>query len=306
MKVLFIVGKERSLARSFAVGLMESQHEVKGFTGWDLPALVDPGTPHVPFGEMFEAIADYQPDVVVNAYEQVNINEAQTTPHKALHVNAVAAGFVALACRLQGVRLLHLSSPQVFPGTRAQPGPYFPWDEPYPINTYGMSKLIGERAVQAYAKPGMSAVVRLGYLFGMDVDSVPHQVVRNYSQVTTYVDNYNLGTPTYLPYAVNRLVRFCEGWGKIDKGGDVPVHIGPRENPITWYEFLARRFPLDEPGVVGILPVSQEKDFQKGWRQTDLPRFGGLEPTLETPGYDRSLEAFRLEWSEWSGRNRKG
>jgi dTDP-4-dehydrorhamnose reductase len=79
------------------------------------------------------------------------------------------AGSAALNVRLpellarHGVRLIHLSSEQVFDGTQSTP--YTVNDIARPLNLYGEQKLAGEQAVLAIA-PMRSAVVRLPLLTG--------------------------------------------------------------------------------------------------------------------------------------------
>jgi dTDP-4-dehydrorhamnose reductase len=72
-----------------------------------------------------------------------------------------AAGELARAGAAVGAALVHVSTDQVFDGSR---GGWTEADEPHPLHVYGETKLAGERAVAA-AYPG-AAIVRPGLITG--------------------------------------------------------------------------------------------------------------------------------------------
>ena len=96
-------------------------------------------------------------DVVLNAAAWTDVDGAETAEDTATAVNGHAARILAEAA---GVRLLHISTDYVFDG--AATVPYAEDAEPAPINAYGRSKLVGERAVLAAG----GYVVRTAWLYG--------------------------------------------------------------------------------------------------------------------------------------------
>src|SRR5579875_3892664 len=77
------------------------------------------------------AVADAEPQVVLNsaAYNQVDIAEKQ--PLEALQANALAVRNLAMACRQSGAQLVHYSTDYVFDGKKASP--YVETDMPHPL-----------------------------------------------------------------------------------------------------------------------------------------------------------------------------
>src|SRR5882672_3218186 len=112
-------------------------------------------------GAAARLVDELAPDAVLHAAAMADIAPCAADPALARRVNAEAPAELAAACARRGARLLHVSTDQVFDGSR--PG----WreeDQPAPLHEYGASKLAGERGVLA-ACPG-TLVVRTALLTG--------------------------------------------------------------------------------------------------------------------------------------------
>ena len=98
-------------------------------------------------GIVKETIRSYQPDVIVNASAYTAVDQAESEPEKAFHVNGEIPGLLAEeAARLKAL-LIHYSTDYVFDGSKATP--YLETDAPNPLGVYGKSKLAGEEAIRA-------------------------------------------------------------------------------------------------------------------------------------------------------------
>lgn len=93
------------------------------------------------------AIREASPDIIVNAAGYTAVDKAESEPDLAMQVNAVAPGIMAEETKRLNALLVHYSTDYVFDGIHAMP--YTEEDEPNPLNTYGKSKLEGERAIAA-------------------------------------------------------------------------------------------------------------------------------------------------------------
>ena len=80
---------------------------------------------------------------VVNCAACTNVEKAESEIELAYKVNAEAVGRLGHLARQAGIWVLHISTDFVFDGTLARP--YVESDATNPINTYGRSKLAGER-----------------------------------------------------------------------------------------------------------------------------------------------------------------
>jgi dTDP-4-dehydrorhamnose reductase len=105
------------------------------------------------------------PDVVVNCAAMTDVDGCEKNPPCAYEINYIGAQHVAAACEAQGAFLVHISTDYVF-GGNYQGRPYQEWDEPSPINVYGRSKLLGERAVQTHCP--QHAIVRTAWLYSKE------------------------------------------------------------------------------------------------------------------------------------------
>ncbi len=85
---------------------------------------------------------------IINAGAYTRVDDAENEDSGTLlRVNAVAPGELAHWCERHGIPLVHFSTDYVFDGHGSSP-----WkedDTPAPLNAYGMSKLVGERAITA-------------------------------------------------------------------------------------------------------------------------------------------------------------
>ncbi|MBQ4796804.1 sugar nucleotide-binding protein, partial [Pectobacterium versatile] len=93
------------------------------------------------------AIAAYPPDVIVNAAAYTAVDKAENEPEQAALVNKSGPENLALAAKLVGARLVHVSTDYVFDGKATVP--YVETDPTNPLGVYGQTKLDGERAVMA-------------------------------------------------------------------------------------------------------------------------------------------------------------
>lgn len=117
-------------------------------------------------GEGAELIHGLRPDAVVNAAAIADPGACETAPDLSQRLNVEFPAELALAAAQAGVRLLHLSSEQVFDGEHA---PYAETDPARPLNLYGRQKLASEQRVLGAAPT--AAVVRIPLLLGNSLTS---------------------------------------------------------------------------------------------------------------------------------------
>lgn len=102
-----------------------------------------------------------RPDALVNLVALADVDRCEREPELAWQLNADSVRYIAGACAERGVSLLHVSTDYVFDGTKNTP--YVESDATRPIQTYGKSKLQGERNALDIAP--RAAVVRTSWLF---------------------------------------------------------------------------------------------------------------------------------------------
>src|SRR5450755_3915011 len=194
-----------------------------------------------------QAVANTDPQVVVNAaaYNQVDIAERE--PLTAYQTNALAVRNLALACRQTGARLVHYSTDYVFDGTKGSP--YVETDETHPLGAYAVSKLAGEIYAQAYLSDPL--IIRTSGVFGPGGMFTPRgnfvevmlRMAKAHHPIRVVHDH--VASPTYAPAMAERTIDMVER-----KMSGV-YHLGGGE-AVSWYDYAKLIFEL-----AGLSPALQ-------------------------------------------------
>jgi dTDP-4-dehydrorhamnose reductase len=161
-------------------------------------------------------IAAVRPDLIVNAAAYTNVDSAETEPALAIKVNTLAPKIIAQAAHSTGALLIHYSTDYVFSGALKRP--YREDDEPDPINTYGRTKLAGEREIAAAGAPHI--VLRTSWLFakgGRNFFSNIIKLAREQEELKVVDDQ--IGIPNWSRSVANATTRVIE-W-LISRGGTI-------------------------------------------------------------------------------------
>lgn len=123
-----------------------------------------------------------RPDTVIHSAAWTDVDGCARDPTRAMRRNAEAVGELADSCAGKGVRLVVMSTNEVFDGQRTDGLGYAESDPPHPINPYGESKLAGERMAQdAFDRAGRSddlLIVRTAWLFGPPGNDFPSKILK--------------------------------------------------------------------------------------------------------------------------------
>jgi dTDP-4-dehydrorhamnose reductase len=93
------------------------------------------------FNSLINALATVKPEVVVNCIGIVKQSHLAADPVMSISINALLPHRLAIACRLAGIRLIHMSTDCVFDGVR---GNYREEDPANALDIYGRTKALGE------------------------------------------------------------------------------------------------------------------------------------------------------------------
>ena len=150
---------------------------------------------------------DIRPDVVIHTAALTDPETCERDRAKAHRVNVVGAWNVARAVARSKSEMVLLSTAYVFDGEKL--GPYREYDEAQPINTYGVSKLSGERA----ARQALDRlyVVRSGWVYSRwNRGFVTRLLTRDGGgSVARYVGG-QVGNPTFAGDLAAAIIRLIE------------------------------------------------------------------------------------------------
>lgn len=185
-----------------------------------------------------------RPRWAVHCAAAVEVDACEADPETAYRLNRDMAGHVAMAARAAGARLVHISTDAVFSGER---GGYSEDDEPHPVNTYGSSKLDGERV--ALSECPEALVVRTN-IFGwnarpkLSLSEWFLQRLRRGERCTGFTD------VSFSPIAVTELARLLLELVPTPVSG--VLHVAGGET-VSKYEFglrIAEAFQLSPAAIV--------------------------------------------------------
>jgi dTDP-4-dehydrorhamnose reductase len=151
-------------------------------------------------------------DMVVNCAAYTNVDGAESQTKTAYQVNAEAVGRLGETACKAGKWVLHISTDFVFDGCGDKP--YVETDKPNPINTYGETKLAGERLLAD--SDCEHCIVRVQWTYGTAGNNfVTKLIQRAKSQDKLKVVNDQTGSPTATVEAAKAI---CELLRKKPKG----------------------------------------------------------------------------------------
>ncbi len=151
MKIL-VTGANGLLGQSLIKQLLEKKYEVIGtgrgpgrlimamFEGYSYEELDITDGPAV---EAF--ILDKKPELIVHAAAMTQVDECELKKQDCYNVNVTATRFIIDAAKAINAKFVYVSTDFIFDGSS---GPYKETDEPGPVNYYGSTKWVAEKAVE--------------------------------------------------------------------------------------------------------------------------------------------------------------
>lgn len=159
------------------------------------------------------ALAEYQPNVIINAAAYTAVDKAESDAQNADAINHLAVKNLAQAVaewnktQQQAIYLLHVSTDFVFDGQQSTP--YAPTDTTNPQGVYGASKLAGEKAIQAYCPS--AGIVRTSWLYSVYGNNFVKTMLRLMAERDALgVVVEQVGSPTWTRTLAETLWQFAE------------------------------------------------------------------------------------------------
>lgn len=229
--------------------------------------------------------------VVVNCTGLTDVDVCEQQQLHALRMNAYVPAIMSMHCQMVDCPFVHVSTDQVFGESVPQPYLRHTTDDPFsddstPVNTYGQTKLWGEKHVRLYPK---STIVRVQWLYGPGkrtwIDKVarwllqgqPVKAVMDYHGVPTACEDVAISLGHYL--ATGQLQRV--------------LHLVNSGDAISRYDlarFVAHRVGAKDTLIEG---VSRSDLLPKQWKAR-RPCRSLLVPSPEhaLPDWHTSLERY--------------
>ena len=217
MRIL-VTGAQGMLA-SVLLPRLHSEHEVCGVDLKDFD-----------IGEeaaVGRAFREFRPEFAFHLAALTDVDGCEASIAKAEQVNALGTRNVARACAEVGAALLYVSTDYVFDGRGSRP--YREDDCPSPISVYGLTKLQGERYVQALV--ARHTIVRSSWLYGPNGKNFVATILKLAKERGDLsVVSDQRGSPTYTRHLALKLTELmaAEVYGVVHVTGS---------GDCSWFEF---------------------------------------------------------------------
>lgn len=183
------------------------------------------------------AIRKHTPEAVINAAAYTAVDRAEDEKTLAVSINGWAPAAMARTCAELGIPFVHISTDYVFDGAGEEP-----WkseDSPNPKNAYGLSKLIGEKAVREAG--GRYAILRTSWVFSAHGSNFVKSMLRlSETRDTLSIVSDQVGGPTPARDIARACITLAEQLAKdATKSGTYHFSGAP---DVSWREFAETIF----------------------------------------------------------------
>jgi len=155
------------------------------------------------------SVMNFKPDVthVINCAGYTDVEGAELEPEEAYALNVLGPRHLAQACKMNGWKMVHISTDFVFDGKKLFP--YHETDKIFPLSMYGKTKWLGEKRVLGICPDAL--ILRTSWLYGDGKDSFVSKIMKKSGDITVVDDE--IGSPTWVEDLAEAIVYLKEAQG---------------------------------------------------------------------------------------------
>lgn len=205
--------------------------------------------------EVKECISGYSPDAIIHCAAYTAVDRAESESKLCETINTAATENLSRLCKEINAVMIYVSTDYVFMGNNSTP--YETEDETQPLNVYGKTKLMGERAVSDIL--GKYFIVRTSWLYGIDGNNFVKTMIKLGKELKEIkVVSDQIGSPTYAEDLAGLLcdMLFSDKYG---------IYHATGSGACSWYEFAKEIFLQSNIDVV-VCPITTEEYCVKAKR----------------------------------------
>lgn len=193
-------------------------------------------------------ISEVKPDVILHCAAYTNVDAAEENEGAAYQVNAAGTEYLAKAAKMNGAKMMYISTDYVFDGTANEP---YEVDEPTkPLGAYGRTKLAGEQLLQKHLEEFF--IVRTAWVFGTYGNNFVKTMIRlGKERGEVGVVHDQVGSPTYTVDLAQFMVELME----TNKYG---IYHATNGGMCSWYEFAVEIFKQADMNVT-VNPLTSDQ-----------------------------------------------
>jgi dTDP-4-dehydrorhamnose reductase len=209
-------------------------------------------------------ILKHEPTHIIHCAAWTAVDMCERDASKALKINSEGTKNIVNAAKMVKAHVTYISTDYVFDGKKESP--YVEGDSEKPISIYGMTKLMGERAMRK-----TDAIVRVSWVCGENGSNVVKTVLKAAAEGSemSFVDD-QLGTPTFADDAAKKII-------EISKNKSSGIWHVANSGVTSWYEFVRAILKFGGFSTELVRPITTEQLEPK--RPANRPQRSALETT---------------------------
>lgn len=245
MKIL-ITGAGGQLGQQWIDFCMEENIQFKSYRSAELDVTDEE--------KVLREVQSYNPDIIINCAAYTKVDDAEGDKENTVKVNATAVHNLALLCKKLGIKLVHFSTDYVFAGKEEDhsnlPDGYSELHTRNPVNQYGYSKYLGEKAIEESGCEYL--LIRVSWLCGSHGHNFVKTMLRLGEEKNELsIVNDQFGSPTFTDQVVELTHLLIQ-----NKETGV-FHISS-EGLISWHDFAKEIFK--QAGIrITLNPVASDE-----------------------------------------------
>jgi dTDP-4-dehydrorhamnose reductase len=195
-------------------------------------------------------------DIIVNCAAYTAVDKAEEEKELADQVNHLAVAQLAEIANKQQAKLIHISTDYVFDGESIEP--YLESDPTRPINTYGKTKLAGEKAVLNLMSRN-AVIIRTSWVYSEYGNNFVHTILKlgKDRDKLSIVDD-QVGSPTYAGDLAKVIINILQNEKFINTELMTQVYHYSNLGECSWYKFTKEIFELSDTKCT-IYPITTKQ-----------------------------------------------
>ena len=202
-------------------------------------------------------------DLIINCAAYTAVDKAESEKKLVNQINHLAVRQIADISNTRQIKLIHISTDYIFNGEGSNP--YTEEDLEDPINTYGISKLKGEKAVQE-AMLHNAIIIRTSWLFS----EYGNNFVKTILKLSRMKDKLNVisdqvGSPTYAHDLAEVIINIIQNKSLMSRDYISQIYHYSNTGQCSWYDFSKEIIKLSKSSC-DIRPINTKDYLTKAKR----------------------------------------
>ena len=188
-------------------------------------------------------------DFCINAAAYTAVDKAESEIEKAEAINVAGPKNLAIACKKNKTKLIHISTDFVFDGSSSKP--YLETDITNPLSTYGKTKLDGEQAVIDNIDEYF--IIRTSWVYSQFGNNFMKTMLRlALERDSLSIVSDQIGSPTNAIDLAKSLLSIVES-----NSSKFGIYNFSNEGTASWYDFAVEIFRINNV-VIDVNPIPTE------------------------------------------------